>query len=300
MGTQISRSHLPNWQCGILAKIRQQKTDVCKSCTRGISGQYFRVTARLACARCVAQTEKPTPKDTHLFSYRIGFLGFGAQFSSRLILYYPASAHHRYCYWGYVLAGHRLDYCQSHQGRLRGIGGRRSQVAAASLTYVGRLHGRHSDLSSSGQQAKSPKPNVKRQTRPCSPGNSDLGYSEFVGHRPPAGSCKPLRRGSRDESFQIVGIPCSSWVSPRRFSNYASPVNVRSASSSFRSVLTRLAPRGWPQNRYPRPFWRPAHPRRPALQPSPLRIAHRFHHFVDRSATVVTLQRLPAAWSPGV
>ena len=52
--------------------------DSCAFCQRGLTGEYYRVAGRLACATCAAQAQAHTPIDTHKAFVRAVLFGSGA------------------------------------------------------------------------------------------------------------------------------------------------------------------------------------------------------------------------------
>ncbi|OLB20790.1 MAG: hypothetical protein AUH16_04135 [Acidobacteria bacterium 13_2_20CM_57_7] len=124
----------PAPQFGTAEYAPKSGTDVCKSCNQGISGQYFRVNGALACQRCVDQLKNQIPWDTHAVFVRGLAFGLGGAILG-LILYSGFS----------IITGIEIGYVSLAVGWIiakaikmgsRGIGGRRYQVAAATLTYA--------------------------------------------------------------------------------------------------------------------------------------------------------------------
>jgi hypothetical protein len=108
--------------------------EVCKSCKRPLSGDYYRINGMLACASCANQVRQQGPKDTHsAFARGISF-GIGGAILGFIL------------FAGFVIiTGISLGYISLAVGFLigkamkmgsGGIGGRRYQVAAAALTYI--------------------------------------------------------------------------------------------------------------------------------------------------------------------
>jgi len=108
--------------------------DACAFCQRGLSGEYYRVAGRLACATCAAQAAAATPVDTHKAFVRALLFGSGAAIAGCI----------GYALFG-ILTGITLGYAAIGVGYLigramnkgsGGIGGRRYQIVAAILTYA--------------------------------------------------------------------------------------------------------------------------------------------------------------------
>jgi len=108
--------------------------DRCKSCQQELSGAYFRINGLLACEKCTRQLQAQTPRDTHAAYVRGILFGVGGAIAG-LILYSAFG----------IATGIRLGYIALAVGWLvgaaikkgsNGIGGRRYQIAAVTLTYA--------------------------------------------------------------------------------------------------------------------------------------------------------------------
>jgi hypothetical protein len=124
----------PTPQFGTAEYAAKSGTDVCKSCKQAITGLYYRVNGSLACDRCVNQLKDQLPKDTHSAFVRGLAFGIGGAVIG-LILYSAFS----------IITGIEIGYVSLAVGWIiakafkmgsRGIGGRRYQIAAATLTYA--------------------------------------------------------------------------------------------------------------------------------------------------------------------
>ena len=124
----------PTPQFGTAEYAPKTGSEVCKSCNQTIAGQYYRVNGSLACARCVDQLKNQIPKDTHSAFVRGLVFGIGGAVLG-LILYSGFT----------IITDIRIGYLSLAVGWIvakavrmgsRGIGGRRYQIAAATLTYA--------------------------------------------------------------------------------------------------------------------------------------------------------------------
>ena len=141
--------------------------DVCKSCNKPISGNYYRVNGSIACANCVSQLQAHLPKDTHSAFVRALLFGAGGAILG-LILYSAFG----------IITGLEIGYLSLAVGYIvgkalrmgsGGVGGRRYQIAAVLFTYfavsmsaipVGIYE------SIKDYKEKHPKANVSSQTAP--------------------------------------------------------------------------------------------------------------------------------------
>jgi hypothetical protein len=108
-------------------------SQVCGSCNRPISENYYRVNGSLACSTCATQLQNQLPKDTHSAFVRAMLFGFGGAILG-LILYSTFG----------IITGLEIGYLSLAVGYIvgkairmgsGGLGGRRYQIAAVLLTY---------------------------------------------------------------------------------------------------------------------------------------------------------------------
>ena len=108
--------------------------DSCSFCQRELTGEYFRVADRLACAVCAKNAAAMNPSDNHKAFSQALLYGAGA----------AAAGCAGYAVFG-ILTGITIGWAAVAVGWMvgkamrkgsRGLGGRRYQIAAAALTYA--------------------------------------------------------------------------------------------------------------------------------------------------------------------
>ena len=175
--------------------------DTCKSCSQTISGTYYRVNGALACERCTTQWKDQLPKDSHSAFVRAIIFGMGAAIVG-LIGYATFVIYAKFSI-GYIsLAVGWLIGKAMHKGS-NGVGGRRYQIVAASLTYAAVSMAAIPIFLSQMPKSAHP-PQVK--TAPATPGSaadgSAIGSSgAFSGQATPADTAKP-----KMAFFSAVGL----------------------------------------------------------------------------------------------
>ncbi len=120
-------------QFGTAEYVTKPGADHCKSCSKTISGVYYRVNSAMACESCTEQAKQKLPKDSHAAFVRGLLFGVGGAVLG-LILYAAFG----------IITGLLIGYVSLAVGYIvgkaimkgsGGIGGRRYQVAALLLTY---------------------------------------------------------------------------------------------------------------------------------------------------------------------
>jgi hypothetical protein len=109
-------------------------TSRCALCSSLISGQYFSVNGRMACAKCAEEARNGQPIDSHA-AFGQGLLyGIGAAVLGLAL--YATFTIVTHFYFGYVALGVGWLVGKAIMKGSNGIGGPRYQIAAVALTYA--------------------------------------------------------------------------------------------------------------------------------------------------------------------
>ena len=108
--------------------------DRCVSCNHPITTRYYCVNTRMACEACVAELERQQPKDSHAGYVRGLLFGIGA--ATVGMIFYAGFTILTGIYIGYVSLAVGWLVGKAIMLGSKGIGGRRYQIAAVTLTYA--------------------------------------------------------------------------------------------------------------------------------------------------------------------
>src|SRR5271170_4778864 len=108
--------------------------EMCKSCKKPISGDYFRINGIVACESCTQQLRRQLPVDTSAAFIRAIAIGIGAALLGCAL--YAGFKILTSIYIGIVSLAVGWLIGKGMKMGSGGIGGRRYQIVAAALTYI--------------------------------------------------------------------------------------------------------------------------------------------------------------------
>ena len=108
--------------------------DRCVSCNHPITTRYYRVNGRMACESCVQELQRQQPKDSHAAFVRGMLFGVGAAILG--LIGYAGFTIMTGLYIGYVSLAVGWLIGKAIMLGSNGLGGRRYQIAAVTLTYA--------------------------------------------------------------------------------------------------------------------------------------------------------------------